>query len=270
MIVGGDSMGNVSEGVDVSSLGLVRGVVVSVDDPLKLCRLRVRVPSIHGADGMIAFMPDEELPWAYPSLPANMKQVPKVGDFVWLMFENNRVEMPVYLGVVLGKGGVDLTKPKMLGQGGTPSITTGTYEAPYEGNKAGTIFESVNGFSFNYDDGDAPDGSDGVVNIEKEDMKLALTRDYIDISVSGAVMNVTKEKISISTGSGTTEVSSDKAKLSVGSSTVDVEASKITLSIGGSSIELSEGGITLSIGGTSIALTGGSLILNSPIIHENP
>lgn len=64
------------------------GKVISLDDPLKRGRIQVRVPQLYGdptlADGEIL---DLQLPFAEPSMPANMSFTPKVGDQVWITFQ---------------------------------------------------------------------------------------------------------------------------------------------------------------------------------------
>lgn len=243
--------------IDVPKLGIVRGMVVDVEDPLKLCRLRVRVPSIHGMEGSANYRPDSELPWAYPSLPANMKQVPKLQQFVWILFENSRVDMPVYLGVVLGKQSSDPSKPVLLGKGGTggsSTINPSSYEAPYDGNNQGTIFESDKGFSFNYDDGSSPDGSDGRMKTVKDNTKVEMGTDLHSTTVGDSEVTLTDSGVDI--------------KYKNGSARIDDNG--ISLSVGGSSITITNSGIILTVGGTSINLTSSSMVLQSPVIHENP
>lgn len=258
---------NMFNGVDISKLGPVRGMVVDVKDPLKLCRIRVRIPSIHGCVGSANYRPDEELNWAYPSLPANVKQVPKVGDFVWVLFENNRVDMPIYIGVVLGKGSATPSKPIVFGSG--VKLVPGNYEAPYSGQKAGTIFESPKGFSINYDDGTREDGTDGKLNIEKDNMKVIVGTDIAKIIVGESSVNVTPNKITITNQSSGIEMSGSSIAITNQNSRIETNGSSIALTIGGSAIRLTSSGIVLSIGGTSVTLDSNSLRLVSSIIYEN-
>lgn len=244
----------VYEELDVCKLGLVRGMVTDDKDPLKLCRVRVRVPIVHGMVGCDNFRPDNELPWAYPSLPANMMQVPKVKDFVWVMFENNDVHMPVYMGVVLGKNSVNNDKPVVLGSNPKGKIEVGNYEANYDGNNKGTIFETVGGFSFTYDDGNSSNRSDGKVVLYKGNTNVEVKGDGVRVDVSGSVANINSKGIEFLKGN---------AKIST-------EGDKISISVGNSVITLSGSNIVLSIGGSSVTLTGSQLTLVSPIIHENP
>lgn len=81
--------------------GLYTGFVVDNEDPKKIGRCRVRVPSIHGT------LKEEEyglLPWARGicSNPTGKGRttfiLPKVGDLVYVSFLGGDVNYPVYLG----------------------------------------------------------------------------------------------------------------------------------------------------------------------------
>jgi uncharacterized protein involved in type VI secretion and phage assembly len=71
-----------------------RGIVTDTLDPLGVCRIRVKVPSVYG---------DRESSWANPCLPfadkdVAMKHVPPVGSFVWIEFENGDSNFPIWTG----------------------------------------------------------------------------------------------------------------------------------------------------------------------------
>ncbi|MBT8338600.1 MAG: phage tail protein [Desulfatitalea sp.] len=76
--------------------GKYRGTVKRNDDPAKLGRLGVVVPSLFGP---------EETTWALPSLPfgglkrQGMFFVPEVGARVWVEFEEGDVSRPIWTGV---------------------------------------------------------------------------------------------------------------------------------------------------------------------------
>jgi len=276
-----------SEGIDVTKLGIIRAIVVNEKDPKVLCRIQIRIPSIHGVVGSSNYRPDIELPWAYPSLPANMKQVPRKGQFVWILFENNDIQMPIYMGVVLGKGSATSDVPLLIGSKGSVLVVPkSSYEAPAANNNAGTIFESTLGFTFTYDDGVNPDGSDGRMNIHKDNTDFVLGKDLTDITVGEAKVHITpdvlessvgeaksvitKDSVQISVGSTLMKVTANGSESSMGGAIVKTDSSGVTMSMGGSSMSITSSGITLSIGGTSITLSSDSLTLVSPVINENP
>lgn len=103
--------------------GIYRGVVEDVNDPLKLGRCRVRVPSIHGP------MDDTQiplLPWArhINPTPVGMKRgsfiPPHKGDIVFVFFEGGDKLDPVFIGssygIIKGESQVPLDEEDVYGQ----------------------------------------------------------------------------------------------------------------------------------------------------------
>jgi len=91
--------------------GKYRGFVVENDDPEKLGRLKVRVPSILGSDVTTG--------WAMACTPyggdMNMGflYVPEVGAGVWIEFEEGDLEFPIWVGTFWSKpdGTSEVPKP---------------------------------------------------------------------------------------------------------------------------------------------------------------
>lgn len=83
--------------------GILRGIVVDNNDPLKIGRLKVRVEAAYGQQ------PIDNLPWAWPCFPYGGASgmcnyaVPEKGAGVWVMFQNKDGQpdttYPVWLGV---------------------------------------------------------------------------------------------------------------------------------------------------------------------------
>jgi hypothetical protein len=71
-------------------LGIFRGVVGNVDDPLTRLRVAVSVPGVAGVVDL----------WAEACIAPNSRSVPAIGDGVWVMFENGAPDRPVWLGVM--------------------------------------------------------------------------------------------------------------------------------------------------------------------------
>jgi hypothetical protein len=242
-------VGTILNEIDVPKLGIVRGMVVDVNDPLGLCRVKVRVPSIHGMEGSTNYRPDKEIPWAYPSLPANMKQVPKVKDFVWVLFENSRIDMPVYMGIVLGKQTADPSKPVIVGYGSSPTQPTSYKEPVYEGTRdsstSGTIFSTEN-FDMSFDEGDAQDGSEGRFGISKDNSSFEIGKNLSRISVGTSIIEATDTAITVSYGENSkVEVNNTATVLSFGANSIILNSAGIILTVGSTSINLSESNINL-------------------------
>ena len=83
--------------------GILRGIVVDNNDPLKIGRLKVRVEAAYGQQ------PVDNLPWAWPCFPyGGMSEmcsfaIPENGAGVWVIFQNKDGEpdttYPVWIGV---------------------------------------------------------------------------------------------------------------------------------------------------------------------------
>lgn len=86
-------------------LGTYGGVVESVHDPLKLGRLKVRVPLVYGlSGGTSGYIGTNDIPWAMPAgMPAGgsarsggFSHLPDVGDKVWVRFLDGEPEKPLW------------------------------------------------------------------------------------------------------------------------------------------------------------------------------
>lgn len=95
--------------VDVSrdkDKSIYTGVVISNKDPMKLGRVKVRIPNIWGTKEQIA---DEYIPWAKllsSSAGADSGSfiVPEVGSSVYVTFENGDHEFPIIIGAAFSAG----------------------------------------------------------------------------------------------------------------------------------------------------------------------
>lgn len=78
--------------------GMYRARVEETNDPLRIYRLRVRVPELHNAD-----LKPADLPWAVPAFEVGGKGNGTwanfcIGDFVWVQFEKGHPYSPVWVG----------------------------------------------------------------------------------------------------------------------------------------------------------------------------
>ena len=132
---------------DVTSIqGIYRGVVEDNNDPLNICRLRVRVPYLNGAPGTSAETPTEGLPWAAACIPYagpgyGEVLIPEVGSTVWVIFENNQKDKPVWIGCSYGAASRDgFRKLKSVGY---HTFESSNGEWTYGVNMEDTPFEFV-------------------------------------------------------------------------------------------------------------------------------
>lgn len=158
--------------------GFYRARVEFNRDPMKLGRVKIRLPQLHGVleDAKNA-IPTSMLPWASPgsfiAAAHDMGQfiVPHVGTIVWIGFEEGDPNKPIYFGGIPSTGG----KPKTMNHIGDipednhPDFMGGHWyagtegDAPWEvyGGRSGTtdvtrgvIFKSPKGHTITYDDTD--------------------------------------------------------------------------------------------------------------------
>lgn len=89
--------------------GLFRARVEYNKDDQQLCRVKVRVPTLHGLPGEDKSLHYKDLPWAYPCTPYpagydhGSVVIPEVGSYVWVLFEAGNPNQPVYIGSMYAK-----------------------------------------------------------------------------------------------------------------------------------------------------------------------
>ena len=93
-----------------NSFGLTKGVIVDTNDPAGWNRVRVRVPSIHGAFDenfyahintnmkKVSRVEDKYLPWAEICYPFGQEFTPEVNQVVLVGFIDGSTDQPVVLG----------------------------------------------------------------------------------------------------------------------------------------------------------------------------
>jgi len=89
--------GTSARDIRTQHFGLWEGVVVDVDDPLNLGRVRIRIAQVH--DLRESKSPFTRVIWAEPCFQPGTMSPPNVGDMVWVMFRQGSVDHPVWLGV---------------------------------------------------------------------------------------------------------------------------------------------------------------------------
>lgn len=156
------------------------GLVENNKDPLKLGRIKVRVPHVYGSTGGgSGFVATNDLPWAMPAgMPAGgsarsggFSQLPEVGDKVWVRFLDGEPEKPIWewgmqsstdaesLKLHSYKTGVD-------GSVGAPDRTVWTrYQHAIEMNVGGVIETTSGGYRLLLNDSATPTSFDGSIKL---------------------------------------------------------------------------------------------------------
>lgn len=124
---------------------LMRGIVVDNDDPKKMGRVRIRIPSIHGRKELVK---KEDLPWAYPCFPvasynSGMFILPEVGSRVWLLFEDGDLNKPVYIGGMYSKGAVSNSTNFRYTGDDEKDVRYPVWYKPYKPDEAESIKDKV-------------------------------------------------------------------------------------------------------------------------------
>lgn len=103
--------------IERSFFGKYRGLVVDNEDPKKLGRLKLRVPSVLGEQVVTG--------WAMPCVPyggaddQGLLMIPDVGAGVWVEFEEGALEFPIWVGTFWSEPSGESELPKPNGSDGS-------------------------------------------------------------------------------------------------------------------------------------------------------
>jgi len=131
--------------------GMYRGVVVSVSDPEKAGRVRVRIYPFY------LKVQDEQLPWAVQALPVSSSQdtqILTIGDMVFCFFEAGDPHFPIVFLKTFAK------------QDGKPTSPQGTFETP--SYKEGNTLERVSAGGKEYEEPEFLSSVFGQVSVEDD------------------------------------------------------------------------------------------------------
>lgn len=140
-----------------------RGIVVSVNDPLKLGRARIRIPSLHGSNNQVpGYVPDQSLPWATPAVWSSSGNdmgtfdPPVAGTRVFVTFEGGLSQYPIYFGGIPTKiGNTKYYKPdSTVMMGAAQEIKTDDYNLDFVTGTERVPFKSFKGATIIVDDFD--------------------------------------------------------------------------------------------------------------------
>jgi uncharacterized protein involved in type VI secretion and phage assembly len=175
--------------------GKYRGLVVDVEDPEKLGRIKVQVPSVLGSQVSTG--------WAMPCVPygglANrgFLFVPEVGAGVWVEFEEGDLEFPVWVGTFWSKPGGEPDVPKING----PDGAEGEVQSP----PTRKIIKTAKGHTLQFED---KDGEERIVLWEATH-KHVVSLDEVGVAVTdgfGNSIKTTEDGISIADAHGNSSV----------------------------------------------------------------
>ena len=156
--------------------GKYRGVVKSIDDPLKIGRVSAVIPEVLG---------EKESTWALPAVPFAGKKhglvlLPEVDDGVWIEFEAGDISRPIWTGCWWGTNdGVD--------------------EVSKTQNRA--LVTSI-GHKLILNDND-----DEIRVLHSKGAEIKMTGDNITLSIGNTEIKLTKTDLTLKGGSGQIKLS---------------------------------------------------------------
>lgn len=174
-----------------------KGLVINNADEINARRVQVRVLSVHPMEGEVDYnlVPDECLPWARPAVPITAGKntgstgefdVPDLGDWVWLFFEDDEYQRPVYFASIVSDMDVNSSFSP-----GNNKISNDKW-----GN---TIFRDANSIKIIKNNGSIVELNDNGINIVTHDGNIVNLSDKdknITIKdVNGNIINTTEKNI---------------------------------------------------------------------------
>jgi uncharacterized protein involved in type VI secretion and phage assembly len=240
------AVADLAEKVEHRFYGKYRGTVVDNQDPAKLGRLKLNVPSVLGSDVVTG--------WATPCTPfggaagQGFLFIPDVGAGVWTEFEEGDLEFPIWAGSFWSQpnGDTELTKPN--------KGTDGSEESSVQDPPTSKIIKTAKGHTLQFEDAD---GSEMI--LVREGVKgHFLTMDKNGITVKDANANTIQF-----TSSGITIEDTNKNKVEMTSDGIKITDKKKNM------IEMSASAFTITAkvpfkidaSGKSVTVVGSSIDL---------
>lgn len=159
--------------------GKYRGFVVSNEDPKKLGRLKVNVPSVLG-DAIVTG-------WATPCLPYGGQPnegalfIPDAGAGVWVEFEQGNLDAPIWVGAFWSAPDGETEIPK-------PNDPDGAEQSAVQDPVTRKIIKTKKGHTIQFED---KDGEETVIIVHKVDdeKKNVITMDKTGITITDFTKN---------------------------------------------------------------------------------
>lgn len=169
------------------------GIVEENKDPLKLGRVKVRVPHVYGSDATgVGYIGVNDLPWAMPAgMPAGgsgssggFSQLPAKGDKVWVRFLDGEPEKPIWEWGMQTMDDRDNLRLHRYGIGvpvGAPDRTFWTrYGQAIELNEGAVIATTSQGYRLVLTDASDVGASDGEIALTTQNGNMIQMSDLDD------------------------------------------------------------------------------------------
>lgn len=209
-----------------------RAYVASVDDPLRLGRIRVRIPSLHGYPGITSrYLPDVSLPWASPGIQISAGNdigsyiVPPKGSLVFVTFEYGSTKQLIYFGGIPTKAGLNSKTynfgPNVLG-GEDVEITDNDLIKEYTSQGTQVLYKSPKGAAILMKD---IDGKEKLMIIDQSGQFIEMGNLGESLPRRGDSLNPTDTSyISIRRGNG-----EDAEEIRIENGSITLKANKVNI-----------------------------------------
>ena len=168
--------------------GKYRGFVVNTEDPKRLGRVRLQVPSVLGREVVTG--------WAMPCVPYGGQKnqgflsIPEVGAGVWVEFEEGDLEFPIWVGTFWSEPGGESEIPLLNGADGKE--LKNEQKPPTR-----KIIKTQKGHTLQFEDADGEEMVTIIQRINKDLCNfITLKNDGITISSAGDV-KITGKNVTI-------------------------------------------------------------------------
>lgn len=193
-----------------SYFGKYRGVVTDDNDPLRMGRVKVRVPAVFG---------DTIVTWAMPCVPyagskIGLWAIPPIKALVWVEFEGGDVEYPIWTGCFWQQG----ETPPGCGDASVIALCTEEASVRLSRGKNAALQIELKG------------GASGPVTLtlDGKAIKLALENTKVTLTARDLVIEQPPAKIAMSNGSVELKHSSASIKLEGARVSVNGNALEVT------------------------------------------
>ena len=188
---------NLVERIERRFYGKYRGIVVDNQDPAKLGRLKLKVPSVLGADVVTG--------WPLPCSPyggaadQGFLFIPEVGAGVWTEFEEGDLEFPIWAGTFWSQPNSETEIPK------PNKGSDGSEESSVQDPPTSKIVKTAKGHTLQFEDADGAE----MILIREGAQGHFITMDQNGITITDANGNsiaMTSSGITIDAGSNTVTI----------------------------------------------------------------
>lgn len=212
--------------VEQKYYGKYRGIVVENNDPKKLGRLKVKVPSVLGKEVVTG--------WAMPCVPYGGAEnrgfffIPEIKSGVWVEFEEGDLEFPIWSGTYWAEPGGSTEIPKN-------NNSDGNEESPGESPPARKIIKTEKGLTIQLEDANNQEMI--LIHNGVHNQSIVLNNNGITIR-NGDVNSIVMDSTKICLKHSESEITIDNAAINITATSGEVKVKGGKVIVEGSPIDL--------------------------------